>query len=153
MQASDVMTVNPYTTEPNASLYDVVWTMFDTGIRHVPVLLEGELVGILSDRDLRQFSLSMLDFPEEARAKLAKSVVECMSSDVVTVSPETPLPELIDLLLENRIGALPVLDAAAGDLLGIVSYVDILRGLQGLSVESMPPAGLSGTTTREANRQ
>ena len=47
-----------------------------------------------------------------------------MSSDVVSVDPETDVTELIDVMLENKVSALPVVDEASGDLLGIVSYVD-----------------------------
>lgn len=136
MQAKDIMTANPYSTGPQNTIHEVLWTMTDTGIRHVPVLQDGELIGILSDRDLRQFSLSMLDAPESAREKLERAVVDFMSSDVVSVNAETPLSELIDLLLENRMGALPVLDAVSGDLLGIVSYVDVLRGVRAFASEN-----------------
>ena len=130
MQAKDMMTENPYTAGPGNTIYEVLWTMTDRGIRHVPVLQENELIGILSERDMRQFSLSMLDAPESIAEKLKQSVVDFMSSDVVTVSPDTPISELIDLLIENRVGALPVLDAVSGELAGIISYVDVLRGVR-----------------------
>ena len=130
MQAKDMMTENPYTAGPGNTIYEVLWTMTDRGIRHVPVLQENELIGILSERDMRQFSLSMLDAPESIAEKLKQSVVDFMSSDVVTVSLDTPISELIDLLIENRVGALPVLDAVSGELAGTISYVDVLRGVR-----------------------
>lgn len=136
MQAKDIMTKNPYATGPENTIYEVLWTMTDSGIRHVPVVREGELIGILSDRDLRRFSLSMLDDPEHASEKLKRAVVDFMSSDVVSVAADAHLSEVIDLLIENRIGALPVLDSISGDLMGIVSYVDVLRGVREMANEN-----------------
>ena len=53
-----------------------------------------------------------------------------MSTSVVRVNPEVDLNDIIELMLEHKVGAIPVTDASTGDLLGIVSYVDVLRTLQ-----------------------
>jgi acetoin utilization protein AcuB len=55
-----------------------------------------------------------------------------MSSDVVTVNPETEVGEAIDLMIEHRIGALPVVEADSTKLVGILRYVDALRAAREL---------------------
>jgi acetoin utilization protein AcuB len=53
-----------------------------------------------------------------------------MSSDVICVEPETELADVVELLLEHKIGALPVVRPDTRELIGIVSYIDVLRGLR-----------------------
>lgn len=87
-------------------------------MRHLPVVDERKnLIGILSARDVL-----------EALAKGKKSVrvSEYMTRDPITVTPETPAHQAIDLLLEHRFGALPVV-GSDGHLLGIVTETDLLR--------------------------
>jgi acetoin utilization protein AcuB len=55
-----------------------------------------------------------------------------MSSDVIAVSPETELDEIVELLVEHRIGAVPVVRSDTREVVGIVSYIDVLRALQEL---------------------
>jgi acetoin utilization protein AcuB len=62
-----------------------------------------------------------------------RQVSELMSGDVVTVEPDTDLREVIDDLLEERIGAVPVVSGPDG-VVGIVSYVDVLRALAEFAV-------------------
>jgi acetoin utilization protein AcuB len=53
-----------------------------------------------------------------------------MSPDVIAVAPEAELGEVVDLLLEHRVGAVPVVRPETGELIGIVSYIDVLRVLR-----------------------
>lgn len=135
MRAKDVMTERPCTAHANTTLYDAMHAMWEQGFRHLPVVEDGTLVGMLSERDLRGESLSLLEEPERARVQLRQAVSARMVGDVLSVDPETGLGEVIDLLLEHRIGALPVVDAMDGELVGIVSYVDVLRALRGSLAE------------------
>lgn len=57
-------------------------------------------------------------------------MVKVMGSDVISVNPETELAEIVELLVEQRIGAIPVVRAGTRELVGIVSYIDVLRALQ-----------------------
>ena len=88
---------------------------------------------MLSERDLRSY---MLPRPErifradEERARMAVSVSAVIPSDVMTARPDTPVVELLDILLEEKIGAVPVLAPDTGDLLGMVSYIDVLRAVR-----------------------
>lgn len=91
------------------------------------------LVGMISDRDLRSYMLprpESIFHPDEARARMTVSVSDVMSSDVLTVLPDTPVATLLDILLEGHIGALPVLAPDTGDLVGMVSYIDVLRAIR-----------------------
>jgi acetoin utilization protein AcuB len=128
LTAGDVMTRRPAVLEENATVRDAVDLLQSVDVRHVPVVSETrEVIGMVSDRDLRGLPLvnvttDLPPIPPEA------SIGQVMSSDVITVQPETDLREVIDLLLDHKIGAVPVVDAE-GLLVGIVSYVDLLRVL------------------------
>jgi acetoin utilization protein AcuB len=127
------MTPNPVTVTPDVSLAEVWDLMRDRGIRHVPVVDAGVLVGMLSDRDLAHFDMARLLTLEGAdalRREFSTPVVKVMSPDVIAVEPEAELGEVVDLLLEHRVGAVPVVRPETGELIGIVSYIDVLRALR-----------------------
>ena len=133
MSAHDLMTPNPVTVTPQASVAEVWDLMRELEIRHVPVVEHGALVGMLSDRDLAQFDIARLLTTEGAQAlryQLGMPVVKVMSSDVIAVDPDTELDEIVDLLVEHRIGAVPVVRSGTREVIGIVSYIDVLRAVQ-----------------------
>src|SRR5262245_38507519 len=135
MRAQDVMSPNPVTVSPDASVAEVWDLMREHSIRHIPVLDRGALVGMLSDRDLAHFDMARLLNVEGAdalRRALARRVSKVMSSGVVDVSPDAELGEVIDLLVENRIGAVPVVRPESQELVGIVSYIDVLQAVRDL---------------------
>lgn len=135
MQAQDVMTANPVTVAPHASVAEVWEVMREQGVRHVPVVEGGAVVGMLSDRDLAYFDLPRFVTAESAdrlRAALSTPAVTVMTADVVAVSPEADLGDVVDLILENRIGAVAVVRTETQELVGIVSYVDVLKAVRGL---------------------
>ncbi len=138
MIARDLMTPNPLTVTPQASIADAWDVMRELAVRHVPVVEDGVLVGMLSDRDLAQVDIARVLRDEGAdalREELETPIVEVMTSDVISVEPETEAGEVIGLLLEHKIGALPVVEAGTREVLGIISYVDVLRALHGLVEE------------------
>lgn len=130
MQARDVMTPKPLTGNVKSSLSEVMETMFDKDIRHLPIVSGDELVGMISDRDLRQFSRNILSDHGSAKAQLRTPISSMMSGDVLTAEPEDDVDELIELMIENKVGAVPIVDGD-GSLIGIVSYIDILRAATG----------------------
>jgi CBS domain-containing protein len=98
-------------------------------IRHLPVLEDGELVGIVSQRDLLAQSLTKaLDFEARDRRTFLKSVdvSEAMTREVIAVDTGTTLEEAARLLIRHRIGCLPVVDRN-GVPVGIVTETDLLR--------------------------
>jgi CBS domain-containing protein len=117
--ASDIMTSNVVTIRQTASVREALQTLDELDVRHLPVVDDHEgLVGMLSERDLLRLRRS--------QDVLAQPVSEVMSGDIVMVNPATDVVEIIDLMTENRIGAVPVVDSDS-QLAGIVSYVDVLR--------------------------
>ena len=134
MQAEDVMTPNPITVPPDATVA-VVWDiMRERGVRHLPVVERGSLVGILSDRDLARFDVGRLltDGAEVLRRELGTPAVQVMSANVVTVEPDAELGDVVDLLVDNRIGAVAVVRPKTQELVGIVSYIDVLEAVRDL---------------------
>jgi acetoin utilization protein AcuB len=99
----------------------------------VPVIQGGALVGMLSDRDLARVgigSLLMAEGAGEVGQDLGTPISGLMSTDVIVVQPETELSDVIDLLVECKVGALPVVDPDTRAVVGIVSYIDVLRAIQ-----------------------
>jgi acetoin utilization protein AcuB len=113
-----------------------VWDLMrQHAVRHMPVVDRGNLVGMLSDRDLTHFDMSRLlslEGAEALRRELGVRVVKLMTADVVAVEPEAELGEIVDLLVENRIGAVAVVQPETQELVGIVSYIDVLEALRDL---------------------
>lgn len=130
MNASDLMTSDVAVVRSTDPIGAAVETLTELDIRHLPVVDDGELVGMLSDRDLRELGLAQItDVPDIDRIKaLGKlAVADVMSADVQTVDPGTSIREIIDLMVTSKIGAVPVVEEHNGKLVGIVSYVDVLR--------------------------
>jgi CBS domain-containing protein len=117
--AMDIMTTKVVTIRQTASVRDAIRTLDELDVRHLPVLDEHkELVGMLSDRDLLRLRRSA--------EGMQRPVSEVMSADVLAVTPTTEISEIIDIMSENRVGAVPVVDNES-QLAGLVSYVDVLR--------------------------
>ncbi len=130
MNAADLMTKNPRTVRATDSIGVALDALQTMEVRHLPVVDDrDELVGMLSDRDLgplmRTFTEAASDvtFPQAGRP-----VSELMSLDPVSVDLETELHEVVATMLGERIGAVAVVDADGG-VVGIISYVDVLRVL------------------------
>lgn len=129
MQARDIMTLKPLTATITTSLAEVMDTMLDKGIRHMPIVNGDELVGMISDRDLRQLSRDLLS-DRSARAQLQAPATKLMSADLLTADAEDDIDEVINLMVEHRVGAVPIINGD-GNLVGIVSYIDVLRAAVG----------------------
>lgn len=130
MNASELMTVDPVIVNPTSSIEAAIELLQEMTIRHLPVVNEsGELVGIVSDRDLRALLVPYFH-PQEVRetalARAGSPVSTIMSSDVVCASLEDDISVVTDLVLEHRVGAVPIVDAERL-LVGIISYIDLLR--------------------------
>ena len=133
------MKLNPITVSPADSFRRAMTLIRQRGIRHLPVVEGGQLVGIVTDRDLRQASPSPATSLEihELHYLLEKITVrEIMTTKVHTVTPETPIEEAARLMLQHKIGGLPVL--RSGLLVGILTETDILTAfvdLMGLQTD------------------
>ena len=123
----DVMTKNPLVMTPAETIGQADELMTENRIRQLPVVDEGALLGIITDRDIRSFlAQSALVEPEERAKVLRTKVSDIMTAEPLTLAPDDDLREAIELLIEEKIGGIPVVDQAEG-LVGIVTYVDVLR--------------------------
>lgn len=127
MKVVDVMTKDPLTVTLTETIGQADELMNANKIRQLPVVKGKELVGIVTDRDIRSFlSGSLLESPEVRERALASAVRGVMTTEPITVSPDDDLQEAVELMIEEKVGGIPVVDEAEG-LVGIVTYVDILR--------------------------
>ena len=126
--AAQIMTAPVVTLAPDATL-DEAWQLFRTRrFRHVPIAAaNGTVAGILSDRDLMREALARAAGPP---ATWAASVREVMATDVLTARPEATIRQVARVLFDERIGAMPIVDAS-GVLAGILTRSDILRAVLG----------------------
>lgn len=127
MKVVEIMTRDPLSVNPTETIGKVKELMADNNIRHLPVLKGRELVGIVTDRDIRAFVIrGLLESPAAHERALDVQVSALMTSQPISVAPDDDLREAVELLIEEKFGAVPVVDATEG-LVGIVSYVDVLR--------------------------
>jgi acetoin utilization protein AcuB len=135
MKVRELMTSGVVTVARNDTLSLADDLMRTKNIRHLPVVEDGRLVGILTQRDLFQATLSSaLGFGEKARKEFLKSVVvkEVMTEEVLTVDPETDIKEAARTMLDRRVGCLPVVEKGPIDkLVGILTDRDLLRVIAG----------------------
>ncbi len=130
MYVSDWMTKKVILLYPDDYLSDAIALMREHRIKHLPVLKNDRLKGILSDRDIKEYSPSKATALDmyELHYLLAKTrVQEVMSTKVITTTLDTAIEEAAMVLLDRSIGCLPVLDQ--GRLVGIISDKDIFRAL------------------------
>ena len=126
----EVMASPVVTSKPGDALADVVALSQRRRIRHFPVVEEGKLVGIITDRNLREASThpAIYNLFLDLLASLDRGTVEqIMVREVVTVSPRTSVREAAKLMREHGVGCLPVVKE--GKVVGIVTTSDLLREL------------------------
>ncbi len=120
MIVADLMTSRPMIVRPCDTL-QVAQDIMEAGrFRQLPVVDEGKLIGIITDRDLRQH-IGQLNHTR---------VDAVMSLHPFSVQPLTPLEHAVHMLIANKIGSLPVVDN--GELVGIITATDMLRALEAI---------------------
>lgn len=130
MYVSDWMSKKVFTVNADDYLSDALSLMKEKGIKHVPVVKNEKLKGILSDRDIKEYSPSKATSLDiyELHYLLAKTRIrEIMKTRVITTTADTPVEEAAMIMLDNNIGCLPVVDE--GEVSGIISDKDIYRAL------------------------
>ena len=101
--------------------------MSEGGFRRLPVVEDGRLIGIVTDRDLRQATNSPLVLRERWYSDFlldAIKVKSCMTPNPITVARTTPVLDVVRLLRQHKIGGLPVVENGA--VVGIVTTTDVL---------------------------
>lgn len=129
MLVRDRMTPNPTTVTPDTSVKEALELLRSRAFRHLPVVdREGRLVGITTEKSLVYASpasdLSLSVFEVDFLLSRMK-VEQVMTREVVTVSPDLPIEEAARVMIDHRIGCLPVVEE--GRLIGIISDTDIFR--------------------------
>ncbi len=130
MIVADIMTEGPTTVTETTSIGDAMGVMSDEGVRHLPVVRGSDVVGMLSDRDVGKLGVSLfsdVEGLEQMKAKVAQPVSIMMTGGVVTVDQDSDVSEAVDLMLDEKLGALCVVESGTSSLVGIVSYVDVLK--------------------------
>ncbi|KUO50142.1 MAG: hypothetical protein APF76_06690 [Desulfitibacter sp. BRH_c19] len=126
MLVEEIMTKKVITISSNTNIYDALKLVNNHRIRHLPVALDEKIVGIVSDRDLRDAKPSTL---EGENISLIQSITvdQIMNTEVITAHPLDSVDEAARLLYHNRIGCLPVING--GNLVGIITHGDLIRAL------------------------
>ncbi|HKL13311.1 MAG TPA: CBS domain-containing protein [Halanaerobiales bacterium] len=142
--AKDIMTTDVVTVDPETSVKEAANLMSEKDISGLPVVQNGELVGIVTENDLiiKDKKLhfpeyinviggiiyleSYKKFREEFKKFVAVKVKELMTEDVVTVSPDTSIEDLATIMHQENINRLPVVDNS-GQLIGIVTRGNIVK--------------------------
>jgi acetoin utilization protein AcuB len=130
MYVSNWMTAKVFTANADDYLSDALAIMKGKNIKHVPVIKNGKLKGIISDRDIKEYSPSKatsLDIYELHYLLANTKIKDIMTEKVITTSPGAPVEVAAMIMLDRNIGCLPVLDKA--ELVGIISDRDIYHAL------------------------
>jgi acetoin utilization protein AcuB len=130
MRVDHWMTRYPVTVEKTESVGGAIQLMKERKIRRLPVMDAGRLVGIVTDRDLKEAQPSKatsLDIWELHFLLDKLKVADVMSTDLATIGPEDTIEKAAMIMLERKIGGLPVV--AGGSLAGMLTQGDVFRAL------------------------
>jgi acetoin utilization protein AcuB len=117
LTAKDLMTPLPITVEASAPVSKAVALLASLGIRHLPAVdASGKVVGMISDRDV------------SGDVTASAAVASLMSAPPICARADADMRAIAKLMVDHKIGAVPIVDAEE-KLVGIVSYVDVLRSL------------------------
>jgi CBS domain-containing membrane protein len=129
----EIMMGNPVTLKP-ADTLDLANDIISLGrIRHIPVVEDGRLVGLLSERDLIGAAATQIfGLKQKRKSALLKTVLikDVMKKKVITTNPDTPIKDAAHLMADKKIGCVPVIES--GTLVGLLTTTDILRYVERL---------------------
>jgi CBS domain-containing protein len=126
---SDYMTPNPIVVEPEESLMHALELVRLRGVRRLPVTVDGMLVGLVTEGDLKRAEPSTLTDSEADFNRVMEEtpISRIMIQNPVTTTADATLLEAADILLNTKYGALPVV--AGGHVVGILTDNDLIRAL------------------------
>lgn len=156
---SEVMTRYPVSLRADATVAEAWQTMLQWGVKTLPVVSEGVLVGMLTDEDLlqraglaqrlsvaRQLDAQLVQESVAALETSALQVSQVMSQPVIAVSEGDRLGQAVRLMVGEGVKRLPVVDAG-GRLVGVLSRVDVLRQVCDIAPEHEVPEAFVGVLT------
>lgn len=147
LKARDIMTREVHTVSMETSVDALARLFVDTGVSAMPVVdAQGKLEGIVTETDLVAQDqplhiptvVSLFDwvvylesetrFAEQVKKMTARKVREICTSEVATCSPDTPVAQIVSLMLEHGVHMVPVVEE--GKLAGVVARLDIIRSME-----------------------
>ncbi len=134
MQVNELMATDVVTTGRNDDLRLVDDIMAECRVRHIPVVENGALVGLVTQRDVFKARMaSTMGYGEKGQRAFLRAVPvkEIMTHPVITIAPTASVTEAADLIIDKGIGCLPVVQD--GQLIGIVTKTNLLQRLRALS--------------------
>lgn len=139
MLVKDVMNVPVYAVEANEPVRKASDLMREHNIRHLPVIDEGKVAGVFSASDLKGvvamidwFGLSR-DQYEEYLDQPLKNLMKtrfAVNDGMVSVVQDVPLAEALEMMIDHKLTALPVLSQEEGPVIGMLSYIDVLLAMK-----------------------
>ncbi len=144
MTVREIMTTEVVSVQESDMLLDAAMIFARSSLRHLPVLRNKEVVGIITERDLKRYApglLSGVTSEQYQQVMETTSISRVMARDIHTLSPDQPVVEAVDLLYSHRVGCLPVVEN--GELAGIVTTTDML----GLMARLLKENNLAGGGT------
>lgn len=136
MLVRDIMRSPVVTVSTDTTLQDAYRTMREKGFRHLPVLKDGKVMGVITDRDLRLATSSLAPTPFPP----ASPVSDVMSRPPLTADPLDPVEDAAYTMRNRKIGCLPVLEN--GELVGIITGLDLLDALMRMTGADKPSGRL-----------
>lgn len=130
----DIMTQPVAVVGPATRVREAVELMRRHHIRHLPVVQDGVLEGFLSQNDIRE-TLGFQADDWQVKERMDWAVFRVMNEDGPRLTPEQPIREAIDVFLATKAGAVPVVAKGSGELVGILSNLDVLRAARALFLE------------------
>lgn len=128
MYVRDYMSVNPITVEPQDTVGDALERLKDHSVRRLPVVSKGKLVGLVTKTDLIKASPSpatSLSIHEINYLFPKIKIKDIMTTDLITVSPDTAIEEAAVIMRENKFGTLVVVNK--GKLVGLITESDLFK--------------------------
>jgi acetoin utilization protein AcuB len=119
MLIKDLMTLNPVSLSPDENINGAFQTLLKHHFRQAPVVENGKLIGIVTDRDLRMAIV-------QTYVESSLNVRDVMRFDPVTISDDAEVEKAARIICEKKFNALPVV-SSTGDLVGIITTSDILK--------------------------
>jgi acetoin utilization protein AcuB len=135
LRVGDIMSVSPVTITPSTSVHEAQALMQQRKIRHLPVLQDGRLVGMISDRDIR------LVLPSPATSLTVwelRHLLDKLTVGEVMTAPGCLVTEAVGRMLGHKVGALPVVEDR--QVIGILTRTDVLRAFRRLHAELLAVA-------------
>ncbi len=130
MQVRELMTEDPVTVAAGARVVDAIVLLFTRGFRHLPVVDDdGKLVGMITDRDLRQFSHHMQNTDDRADSvkMITQPVGDLVHREAIVTQDDADVRDAVRSIVNEKVSGLPVVKADSGELVGILTSQDVMR--------------------------